>query len=371
MKMKYKCEICNGKSKDKIITEGSLSQYVSGFMMAAHRLRNGLKIHLTNPKETPYLDMTKKWLRYQNIKCKITPDYSYIRVMHAEEKSMINVTIPADWESVAFPLIASLITKSDVTINGVSYSSGLFAQGDSEIVGILWSVGANLQLNYDEQTLHIRGGERLSTDNLPDKILHINISSMPDEICALSVIACFIDGTTIFHDVEICRKKETDRVYAMCTELSKLGFDIKESDDKKDLIVHGKFPEDLVDKSRSEIVRKIKEDLEKKMVDTNLFFTTGTDLVEKNNQKFTTGTDLVDFDEKIPEKYSNVSSVKTSYPIVLESYKDHRVAMALACAGLGLKEGESVIINDAECCSISFPGFYELMNKLGAGFEEV
>ena len=95
------------------------------------------------------------------------------------------------------------------------------------------------------------------------------------------------------------------------------------------------------------------------------------EMIEKNNQKFTTGTDLVDFDEKIPEKYSNVSSVKTSYPIVLESYKDHRVAMALACAGLGLKEGESVIINDAECCSISFPGFYELMNKLGAGFEEV
>ena len=55
----------------------------------------------------------------------------------------------------------------------------------------------------------------------------------------------------------------------------------------------------------------------------------------------------------------------------VESYDDHRVAMSLACFGLGLKEGESVIINDAECCSVSFPGFFEKMNDLGAGFQSL
>ncbi|HQE05681.1 MAG TPA: 3-phosphoshikimate 1-carboxyvinyltransferase [Tepidanaerobacteraceae bacterium] len=52
---------------------------------------------------------------------------------------------------------------------------------------------------------------------------------------------------------------------------------------------------------------------------------------------------------------------------VLESYHDHRVAMALSVAGL-FAEGETVIKN-SECVNATFPRFFEIMNKLGAGFE--
>ena len=48
----------------------------------------------------------------------------------------------------------------------------------------------------------------------------------------------------------------------------------------------------------------------------------------------------------------------------MESFDDHRVAMSLACLGLGLPEGQEVIVNDAECCSVSFPGFFDVMNKI-------
>jgi 3-phosphoshikimate 1-carboxyvinyltransferase len=43
--------------------------------------------------------------------------------------------------------------------------------------------------------------------------------------------------------------------------------------------------------------------------------------------------------------------------------------MSLACLGLGLKEGEEVTVKDAEWCSVTFPHFFEIMNKIGAGFE--
>lgn len=52
---------------------------------------------------------------------------------------------------------------------------------------------------------------------------------------------------------------------------------------------------------------------------------------------------------------------------LLESYKDHRVAMALCVAGL-FAEGET-IVNDSDCASVTFPEFYEKMNALGAGFK--
>ncbi len=51
----------------------------------------------------------------------------------------------------------------------------------------------------------------------------------------------------------------------------------------------------------------------------------------------------------------------------VESHGDHRVAMALAIAGL-LAEGETVI-NEADCVAISFPQFPQVLASLGAEVE--
>jgi len=53
----------------------------------------------------------------------------------------------------------------------------------------------------------------------------------------------------------------------------------------------------------------------------------------------------------------------------VESHDDHRVAMSLAVAGL-FSDGVTEVSN-AECVSVSFPGFFELMNTVGAGFETI
>ena len=44
---------------------------------------------------------------------------------------------------------------------------------------------------------------------------------------------------------------------------------------------------------------------------------------------------------------------------------DHRIAMALAVAGL-VAEGETVV-EDTECVRTSFPGFVETLNRLAGG----
>ena len=51
----------------------------------------------------------------------------------------------------------------------------------------------------------------------------------------------------------------------------------------------------------------------------------------------------------------------------VSSYDDHRIAMAMSVLGLAV-DGEMRISN-AECADVSFPGFYDLMNKIGAEFE--
>ena len=54
----------------------------------------------------------------------------------------------------------------------------------------------------------------------------------------------------------------------------------------------------------------------------------------------------------------------------LESYKDHRIVMALAIAALAVKNQSAVsIINDAEAAAVTYPGFVNDFRNLGAKFQ--
>lgn len=288
----------------KLVTEGALSQYISGFMMAASRLNGTLKMELTNPKETPYLTMTKLWLESLGVPVQISPDFKEISVHglvdtegNPEPFKAFDRAVPSDWEGVAFPLIAALISDSSIVIDNVDGSG---SQGDDKIVEVLKSVGADIDWRRDQGQLLVKGGKTLSTAGLPEGQLTVEMSAFPDAICALAVIACFMEGKTVFTDIDICRKKETDRIKAMTSELTKLGAHIVDEGDR--LVVYG-------DGGRS------------------------------------------------------------LHGGEVESYKDHRIVMSLSCLGLGLKEGEEVTVKDAEWCSVTFPHFFEIMNKIGAGFE--
>jgi 3-phosphoshikimate 1-carboxyvinyltransferase len=46
----------------------------------------------------------------------------------------------------------------------------------------------------------------------------------------------------------------------------------------------------------------------------------------------------------------------------VQSYGDHRIAMAFTIAGLASEGG--IEIDDADCVNISFPSFFELVDKI-------
>ena len=46
----------------------------------------------------------------------------------------------------------------------------------------------------------------------------------------------------------------------------------------------------------------------------------------------------------------------------VSSYGDHRIAMAFAIAGLQSRSG--IVIEDPDCVDVSFPGFFEMLEKL-------
>ncbi len=292
-----------------VTTGGELSQYVSGMMMAATRLNGTLHIELTNPKETPYLTMTKQWLESLGASVSMSADFKHIEVNGPLAIKSFDRTIPSDWEAVAFPLVAALVTGSEITIINIDDSG---SQGDSAIVDVLKSVGAKMTWNKINKTITVSGGmQYLTTKNLPCGELHVDLSGFPDAVCALAAIACFVEGDTYIEDIGVCRRKETDRIVVLREELTKLGAAVEEGSDF--LVIHGHSP--------------VCEDGSK-----NEFW--------------------------------------TMHGGTVESYGDHRVAMSLACLGLGLAEGEKVIVKNAECCAVSFPHFFDIMNKIDANFRE-
>ena len=296
------------KENRTIVTDGRLSQYISGIMMAASRLNGTTHIELTDPKETPFLNMTRLWLEEMGVKLEISEDYKHIQVHGPVQMKAFDKEIPGDWEAVAFPLVAALISDSEITIENIDYSG---SQGDMEIVEVLKKLGADITEDKEKNTLTAKSS-RLSTENLPDKELCVNLSGYPDAICALAVAGCFTEGTITIKDIGVCRKKETDRIEVMQKELEKLGAKVETGPDWFRIIGH--------------------------------------------SPKKSDGT-------KNPEWKIHGGTV--------ESFDDHRVAMSLAVLGLGLEESESVIINDAECCAVSFPDFYNVMNGINAGFCEL
>lgn len=69
--------------------------------------------------------------------------------------------------------------------------------------------------------------------------------------------------------------------------------------------------------------------------------------------------------ESLPDGFV-VDGPTPLYGAVVDSHGDHRLAMAMAVAGL-IAQGE-VVIQNAECMDDSFPGFVELMQRIGAAY---
>ncbi|MCR4823296.1 MAG: 3-phosphoshikimate 1-carboxyvinyltransferase, partial [Treponema sp.] len=105
------------KKGGTVHTAGEISsQYVSGLMMAGILTDSPINLELSNPKETPYLTMTQKWLEKVGVESSISEDFKHICVKPCKNLKAFDATIPSDWEGVAFPIIAALVSDSDITI---------------------------------------------------------------------------------------------------------------------------------------------------------------------------------------------------------------------------------------------------------------
>ncbi|ODN43772.1 3-phosphoshikimate 1-carboxyvinyltransferase [Piscirickettsia litoralis] len=200
--------------------EGQDSQPVSALLIASLFIPGETEIIVDNPGELPWLDLTLSWfdrlgLSYQR------EGYTRFIIPGVQKIAGFNYRVPGDFSSLAYPVAAALVTKSSVIIDNVDLED---AQGDKKLLDVLVKMGANFEYNALEKSLQVLPVEKLQG-------IRFDINEFVDAITIMAVIACHAEGQTLISGAGIARKKESNRLTAITTELKKLGADIAETED--------------------------------------------------------------------------------------------------------------------------------------------
>ncbi len=199
---------------------GEDSQPVSGLLIAASFAKGPIHIHVTNPGEKPWIDLTLNWfnklgLSYTN------NNYKHYIIPGMGSYKGFNTIIPGDFSSCAYPLVAAIITNSEVTLHNLDMQD---AQGDKKLIEVLMKMGAKIETDTQNRTLTVLKGSKL-------KGMEVDINDFIDAITIMSVIGCYAEGKTTIVNASIARHKESDRIHAITTELRKMNANIEEHDD--------------------------------------------------------------------------------------------------------------------------------------------
>ena len=194
------------------------SQYLSSLLLACPLAQGDTEIELALLNEIPYVEMTLAWLAAQGVRVEHSADFKRFHIPGRQSYAPFTRSIPADFSSATFFLVAAAITGGDVTLHGLDMRD---QQGDKAVVEMLRAMGARVETGAD--FVRVNGGSLRGCE--------LDLNATPDALPALAVAGCVAEGETRLVNVAHARGKETDRIAVMCNELKKLGADIAERPD--------------------------------------------------------------------------------------------------------------------------------------------
>ncbi|RUM36164.1 MAG: 3-phosphoshikimate 1-carboxyvinyltransferase [Desulfobulbus sp.] len=209
-----------------VLTEGKSSQYLSSLLLVAPYARQMAELEVQGEVlSLPYVKMTLSVMADFGIQAEVSPAFDFFRIPQGSY-SAIDYTIEGDASGASYFWAAAAVTGGSVTVANVPVPS---LQGDADLVPLLARMGCDVSLKNGGIT--VQGPELLHG-------IEVDMANMPDVVPTLAVVAAFAEGTTVISNIAHLRIKECDRLSAMVTELSKMGADVTEEDDR--MIIHGR-----------------------------------------------------------------------------------------------------------------------------------
>jgi 3-phosphoshikimate 1-carboxyvinyltransferase len=203
----------------EVYVSGNISsQFISGLMMVAPTMENGLIINIkTEVISKPYLNLTIQLMEEYGVHVKWEGNKIVIKPQDYKPKTF---KIESDWTAASYWYeMAALCSGAEVTLLGLQKNS---YQGDSNLTSLFNDLGVTTEF--------IPEGVVIKKARKPNKKFFHNFVGEPDLAQTFAAACCFLNVPFIFSGVQSLRIKETDRIEALKTELKKLGFVLRETD---------------------------------------------------------------------------------------------------------------------------------------------
>jgi 3-phosphoshikimate 1-carboxyvinyltransferase len=186
-------------------------------------------------------DHTERMLRHFGAKISVkhigTNDVGRRIILHGQpELEPVQVLVPADPSSAAFPLVAALLVPgSEIVLEAVMTNplrTGLLTTL-KEMGASIETASVSSDGGEEVAELRVKAGTLKGVEVPPERA-----PAMIDEYPILAVAAAFAEGQTIMRGLSELRVKESDRLMATAEMLRINGVDVQIEND--DLVVNGK-----------------------------------------------------------------------------------------------------------------------------------
>ncbi len=267
--------LCGGKTK---IAGDISSQFLSALLMTAPYAQSPVEVELTTDLNSkPYVDMTIAIMQEFGVAVE-RHNYERFTIHPTFYSPLSTYSIESDASAASYFFAAPAICGGTVKVENISRKS---VQGDIGFLDVLQQMGCTVEETDD--CLLVTGHSQLHG-------IDVDMRDIPDTAQTLAATAPFADSPTRIRGIASARVKETDRVHATCTELTRLGVQVEEHEDGMTI-----YP------------------------------------------------------------------CQTFKPANIQTYNDHRMAMAFSLMGLRF---DGVTIENPSCVSKTFPNFFEVLSAL-------
>ncbi|MGD8252604.1 MAG: 3-phosphoshikimate 1-carboxyvinyltransferase, partial [Desulfobacterales bacterium] len=253
------------------------SQYLSSLLLVAPTTEQGMVIDVAKgPVSKPYIDMTLDIMEKMGITFQRT-GYHHFVVSGGQAYRAGRYRVEPDASQASYFWAAGAITGKRVAVADLSRRT---RQGDIRLLEVFETMGCRVEEDSDGG-IALTGGELRGVD--------VDMGDMPDMVPTLAVVAAFAGGKTRIANVGHLRAKESDRLDAVATQLTRLGIEVSATDDS--IAITGGRPKGAL----------------------------------------------------------------------IDTYDDHRIAMAFGVAGLRVP---GIVIRNENCVGKSFPRFWDVFGEL-------
>ncbi len=197
------------------------SQFLSALLMAAPRAAGDVFIEATGTLvSAPYVRMTLAMMEESGAAV-LAEGLERFVVPAPQAYAPATIEIEPDATAASYFFAAAAVTGGRVTVPGLGCGS---VQGDLAFLDVLRDMGCVVEQSPDATTV-------IGPRDGALRGVHADLQSMPDVAPTLAVLALFAAGPTRLRRVAHLRHKESDRLAALGTGLSRLGAEVEFHED--------------------------------------------------------------------------------------------------------------------------------------------